>query len=224
MRVSRGVSTDLNRIRTHRDEALMKTDHLANIATVVHAKTYDVAGGARTSLPYHRGFGHRELSMEPDELCSCLVYQIGVLAGFLKLHGLPLNHVKPHGAIYGRLCFPSLSLVQWLLQRRHFPPRIRAWRLLVQPEPLTGVKFIAEWFADLDYDSAGKLLITKSVICSCSSSRTHQITTNAGGYFPLGENIGEVTICCHLDTLGTVVITTLVKALVDESNERAGYN
>ncbi len=29
-----------------------------------------------------------------DELASCFVYQVGSLTGFLKLHGLPLNHVS----------------------------------------------------------------------------------------------------------------------------------
>ena len=30
-----------------------------------------------------------------DELASCFIYQVGALTGFLALHGLPLNHVRP---------------------------------------------------------------------------------------------------------------------------------
>ncbi|KAJ7481394.1 lactam utilization protein lamb [Mycena galericulata] len=208
------------------DEALMKTDHLANIATVVHAKTYDVAGGARTSLPFHRGFLHRELSMEPDELCSCFVYQIGVLAGFLKLHGLPLNHVVSRVQYTADCAFlPSPSCsgycnadifrresergIRWFSRNRSLV--LNSLRRVVRRSGLLRLRRTVSM--DLIRKQVAHLLL-----------ETHQITTNAGGYFSLGESIGEVTICCHLDTPGTVVITTLVKALVDESNERAGYN
>ncbi|KAJ7476414.1 lactam utilization protein lamb [Mycena galericulata] len=235
------------------DEALMKTIHLANIAcgfhasdfsimnaTVAHAKTYGVAAGAHPSLPDRQGFGRREMSMEPDELRSCFVYQIGALAGFLKFHGLPLNHVKPHGAVYGQTArsLPLARAVVAATQAFSTENQNVAFVGLAGTAHQTaceeaGVKFIAEWFADLDYDSAGKLLITKThepVSLDLARKRvthlleTHQITTNAGGYLPLGENISEVTICCHSDTPGAVGIATLVKTLVDESNERAGYN
>ncbi|KAG9312742.1 LamB/YcsF family-domain-containing protein [Chiua virens] len=97
------------------DEGLMKTIHLANIAcgfhasdfsvmnkTVLLAKVNHVLVGAHPSLPDLQGFGRREMAIEPDELASCFVYQVGALDGFLKRHGLPLNHIKPHGAIYGQ--------------------------------------------------------------------------------------------------------------------------
>ena len=36
-----------------------------------------------------------------DELANCLIYQIGALTGFLAAEGMTLNHIKPHGALYG---------------------------------------------------------------------------------------------------------------------------
>ena len=30
-----------------------------------------------------------------------MIYQIGALKGFLEAEGMPLNHIKPHGALYG---------------------------------------------------------------------------------------------------------------------------
>ncbi|KAG6373716.1 LamB/YcsF family-domain-containing protein [Boletus reticuloceps] len=93
----------------------MKTIHLANIAcgfhasdfsvmnrTVVLAKVNNVLVGAHPSLPDLQGFGRREMAIEPDELACCFIYQVGALDGFLKRHGLPLNHIKPHGAVYGQ--------------------------------------------------------------------------------------------------------------------------
>ncbi|KAJ6550227.1 hypothetical protein B0H19DRAFT_187406 [Mycena capillaripes] len=234
------------------DEALMRTIHLANIAcgfhasdpsimdkTVVHAKLNGVAVGAHPSLPDRQGFGRREMAMEPEELLSCFVYQIGALAGFLKLHGLPLNHVKPHGAVYGQTA-RSLPLARAAVaaaqafstedQKVAFIGLAGTAHQSACEE--AGVKFIPEWFADLDYDATGKLLITKThepVSADVIRKRvthlleTHQITTNAEGFLPVGDNVTEVSICCHSDTPGALEIAQLVKSLVDESNKRAGY-
>ncbi|KAJ7779439.1 lactam utilization protein lamb [Mycena maculata] len=234
------------------DEALMKTIHLANIAcgfhasdfaimnaTVAHAKLYGVAVGAHPSLPDLQGFGRREMAMEPDELLSCFIYQIGALSGFLKLHGLPLNHVKPHGAVYGQTA-RSLPLARAAVaaaqtfstenQQVAFIGLAGTAHQVACEE--AGVRFIPEWFADLDYDPAGKLLITKThepipvdVIRKRVTDllETHQITTNADGYLPLGEGITEVSICCHSDTPGAVEIARLVKSLVDKNNKDAGH-
>ena len=84
--------------------------------TVVLAKANSVLVGAHPSLPDLQGFGRREMAVEPvrrlalprsstgagidlslspkDELASCFIYQVGALDGFLKRHGLPLNHVR----------------------------------------------------------------------------------------------------------------------------------
>ena len=34
-------------------------------------------------------------------MANCLIYQIGALSGFLKAEGMELNHIKPHGTLYG---------------------------------------------------------------------------------------------------------------------------
>ena len=69
--------------------------------TVRLAKQHGVKVGAHPSLPDLQGFGRREMKMEPRELTDCLIYQIGALKGFLDAEGMPLNHIKPHGALYG---------------------------------------------------------------------------------------------------------------------------
>ncbi|TFK35166.1 hypothetical protein BDQ12DRAFT_688600 [Crucibulum laeve] len=235
------------------DEALMKTIHLANIAcgfhasdfvimnkTVALAKASGVKVGAHPSLPDRQGFGRREMAMEPDELFSCFIYQVGALAGFLKLHGLPLNHIKPHGAIYGQTS-RSLPLARAAVNVAKVFRSIEnddvafvgiAGSAHQTAAEEAGVKFIPEWFADLDYSAEGKLLITQKhdqVSLDVVSERVERllssrlVTTVAGTYLPLGENIDEVSICCHSDTPGAVEVAQLVKKLVDESNQKAGY-
>ena len=70
-------------------------------ATVRLAKRHGVKVGAHPSLPDLQGFGRREMKIRREELANCLIYQIGALKGFLDAEGMALNHIKPHGALYG---------------------------------------------------------------------------------------------------------------------------
>ncbi|KAF4622283.1 hypothetical protein D9613_009037 [Agrocybe pediades] len=231
------------------DEALMKHIHLANIAcgfhasdfsvmnaTVALAKENNVVIGAHPSLPDLQGFGRREMAIEPDELKSCFIYQVGALTGFLKLHGLRLNHIKPHGAVYGQTS-RSLPLARAVVEvAKVFGDDVAFVGIAGSAHQTAaeelGVKFIPEWFADLDYSPEGKLLITKKhdpVSQDVVKDRVLRllneklVTTVGGGFLPLGENVDEVSICCHSDTPGAAEIAQLVKKLVDESNLSAGY-
>ncbi|RDB19015.1 Lactam utilization protein lamB [Hypsizygus marmoreus] len=235
------------------DEALMKTIHLANVACGFHASDFSVMNktvslaklngvrvGAHPSLPDLQGFGRREMAIEPDELTSCFIYQIGALSGFLKMHGLHLNHVKPHGAIYGQSS-RSLPLAQAVVNAiRVFASSQDQDVALIglagtahqTAAEEAGIKFIPEWFADLDYTTEGKLIITQKhspVSLGVVRERVHRLlslhclTTVAGTYLLLGQNVKEVSICCHSDTPGAVEVAQLVKTMVDESNRVAGY-
>ncbi|KAJ3795712.1 lactam utilization protein lamb [Lentinula aff. detonsa] len=231
------------------DEALMKTIHLANIAcgfhasdftimdkTVQWAKENSVLVGAHPSLPDRQGFGRREMIMKPEELISCFVYQVGALCGFLQKHGIVLNHIKPHGAIYGQtarsdeLARAVVSVCQIFSTIDHPVSFVGLAGTAHQraAEDL-GIKFIPEWFADLEYSQSGDLLITqvhdpvKPDVIRNRVERLlnfHEISTNANTFIPLDYNIDEVTICCHSDTPGAVKNAELVKSIVDENNHR----
>ncbi len=95
------------------DEELIKYITSCNIAcgahggdpmvmrkTVALAKKYNVNIGAHPSYPDLQGFGRRSLKMKPKEITNFIIYQLGALSGFLKVEGVKLSHVKPHGALY----------------------------------------------------------------------------------------------------------------------------
>jgi len=44
------------------------------------------------------------------------------------------------------------------------------------------------------------------------------LVTTQSGTLPIGSGVTEVSICCHSDTPGSVLIANSVKRLVDESN------
>ena len=157
------------------DEAMMPLISLANVAcgfhgsdanhmraTVKLAKSHGVKVGAHPSLPDLQGFGRREMKIGREELANIVIYQVGALKGFLDAEGMPLNHIKPHGALYGMaarqehvahaICdaadifqVPLFGMVNTLHEK-------------VYQE--RGHEFIAEYYADLFYNDDGGLIIT----------------------------------------------------------------
>lgn len=69
-------------------------------ASVRLCHDHGVAIGAQPSLADREGFGRRELPVTPDQMYALILYQIGAVAAFCRAQNLPLQHVKPHGALY----------------------------------------------------------------------------------------------------------------------------
>lgn len=95
------------------DEAIIPYITSANIACGYHAgdptvmhhsvalcRKYGVKVGAHPGLPDLVGFGRRRMQISPAEAADCVAYQIGALRAFCEEEGVPLHHVKPHGALY----------------------------------------------------------------------------------------------------------------------------
>jgi len=229
------------------DESLMKTIHLANVAcgfhasdfsimdkTVLSAKENHVQVGAHPSLPDRQGFGRREMAMDPEELMQCFIYQAGALSGFLLRHGMKMNHVKPHGAVYGQTA-RSIELSRAVVSvAKTFDAAFMglAGTCHQKAAEELGVKFIAEWFADMQYSPEGKLLITKKhdpvtldeVRTRVTRMLNEGLITTRAGAVHIGEGVKEVSICVHSDTPGAVEIANEVKLLVDESNKKADFS
>ncbi len=68
--------------------------------TVTRARQHGVHIGAHTGFPDLLGFGRREMKLSKGEARTYTMYQIGALEAFCKAAGVPLYHVKPHGAFY----------------------------------------------------------------------------------------------------------------------------
>ncbi|GAA5335877.1 MULTISPECIES: LamB/YcsF family protein [Thermus] len=71
---------------------------------VALAKAHGVAVGAHPGFPDLVGFGRRDMALSPEEVYADVLYQTGALYAFLRAEGLPLHHVKPHGALYLKAC------------------------------------------------------------------------------------------------------------------------
>ena len=95
------------------DEAVIPLISSANIACGFHAgdplvmaKTVSLAAengvglGAHPGLPDLMGFGRRVMDVSLEQIRHYVTYQVGALQAFATQRGLPLQHVKPHGALY----------------------------------------------------------------------------------------------------------------------------
>ena len=193
--------------------------------TVTLARQHGVKVGAHVSLPDLAGFGRREMKIDRDEMTNIILYQIGALASFLKLEGLPLCHLKPHGALYGMAT-----------RQKHITEAIADAALLYNV-PVTGISgtlheevytrrgvgFLPEFFADLDYDDDGQLIIThrhEAVAPELAASRAVAavrdgiLTTTGGKKLPVRAE----TICIHSDTPDAVKIGKAVSSALSQLN------
>ncbi|MDF1778005.1 MAG: LamB/YcsF family protein [Rhizobiaceae bacterium] len=190
--------------------------------TVELAKQHNVKVGAHFSLPDLPGFGRREMKIERDELANIVIYQIGALKGFLDVAGVSLSHMKPHGALYG-MSARDEHIAQAICDAcETFEVPIFGLSGTLHEEIYTarGLEFVSEFFADLDYDETGKLLITREHPAldpqavgqkALRAVRDGIVVTTAGTEVAVKAN----TICIHSDTPNVIAIAQTVRASLD---------
>ena len=76
------------------------SDPLVMQKTVAMAAGAGIGIGAHPGYPDLMGFGRRNMTVSPAEAAAYVTYQLGALYAFAKAAGVPLQHVKPHGALY----------------------------------------------------------------------------------------------------------------------------
>ncbi len=216
------------------DAGMMPLITLANVAcgfhasdpTVMHktvrlAKQHGVRVGAHPSLPDLQGFGRREMRMDPKELTDCLIYQVGALKAFLDAEGMALNHIKPHGALYG-MAARSEEIANAICDAADvFKVPLLGMARTKHEEIYTkrGFKFIPEFYVDLDYDKDGKLIITREHVAwdpEVAAKRTLRAITEKKVKTVDGNDIPMTAdcICVHSDTPGAVAVAKAVKEAI----------
>ena len=219
------------------DEGLMPFVDIANVAcgfhasdpsvmraTVALAAEHGVGVGAHPSFPDMQGFGRREMTMDREELAACLIYQIGALRGFLDEKGMSLNHIKPHGALYGAAMRHRHVANAVADAAKIFGVPLLAMRGTLQEEVYTerGVPFLAEYYADLDYDASGGLIITRKHDAKdpAEAARRVKLVLNDNKATTIEGTLIDMqadTICVHSDTPGAVELASAVRQTLDEA-------
>lgn len=213
------------------DAALMPHITVANVACGFHAsdpsvmartirlaRAHGVKVGAHPSLPDLQGFGRREMKIEPEELADLIVYQVGALKGFLDREGIPLNHVKPHGALYGMAARsePIARAIAGAVAVFGVPLYGMAGTFHERIYPDAGIAFIPEFYADLDYAGDGSLIITrehapvdpaKAAARVARAIREGKVASVDGTDVPVRAE----SVCVHSDTPGAAAVAKAVR-------------
>ena len=202
------------------DAALMPFIDLANVACGFHAsdpsimratvrlaKQHGVRVGSHPSLPDLQGFGRRAMVITPTEVSDLVTYQTGALVAFLQAENMPLNHVKPHGALYG-MAARDYAIATAIAQAvRPFGVPILGMASTEHERAYRDqdVEFIPEFYADLAYEDAGNLIVSRvheAVDPSRARERVlralreHVVSTTGGHELAVNAR----TICVHSDT------------------------
>ena len=137
------------------------SDPLVMANTVALAKEYGVAVGAHPGYPDLVGFGRRNLNVTPAEAKAMVQYQIGALQAFCTEHGVRMQHVKPHGAMYN-MAAKDRRLADAICQGiRAVDPELILLGLsgscLLEAGREAGLRCASEVFADRAYEDDGSL-------------------------------------------------------------------
>jgi len=220
--------------RMGNDAAMMPLIDLANVACGFHAsdpsimratvrlaKQHGVKIGAHPSLPDMQGFGRRAMAVTPAEVEDFVIYQVGALKAFLDSEAMPLNHVKPHGALYGMAARDAAVAAAIADAVRPFGVPILGMAFTAHENAYAekGVEMIPEFYADLDYDGDGNLILSRvhDAVDPMQAKdrvlrvmREQVVRTTAGRDIP----VRATTVCVHSDTPAAVAIAgELARAL-----------
>jgi 5-oxoprolinase (ATP-hydrolysing) subunit A len=188
--------------------------------TVRLAKQHGVAVGAHPSFPDRDGFGRRYMKMDRDELRDIVIYQVAALKGFLDIEGVPLNHVKPHGALYGAAWTDEDVATACAEAAQAFGVPMYGTTGTLHEEiwpKYTEVKW--EIFADLDYDDEGRCIITRQHVSVAPEHAVEQVmrVVKEGKVRSItGKDVPTKvdTICVHSDTPDSVAVAKAVREAI----------
>ena len=224
------------------DAEIMALITSANIATGFHAgdpntmramvelaKANGVGIGAHPGFRDLVGFGRRHINAPAEELVNDMVYQLGALREFARLAAVPIQHLKPHGALYmhaARDEFVSRGLVQAM---QAIDPDLYlycmensvTWKVARE----LGQPVVREFYADRDYDASGSIVFIRRVIAldpqevaakvvrACVEGRT---ATVEGGDVAIGFD----SVCIHSDTPGALALVQATRAALADAGVR----
>lgn len=217
------------------DAQLMPLISSANIATGFHAgdpnimsrtvelaKQHGVGIGAHPGFRDLVGFGRRHITAPAAELVNDMLYQLGALREFARLHGLALQHIKPHGALYMHLARDDEAARLFVETLQCVDPTLLLFCMdgsaTCRWAEALGQPVVREFYADREYDASGSIVfirrvtawdpeqVAEKVLRAC---REGQVRTVEGQDIPIRFD----SICIHSDTPGAL-------ALVQRTRER----
>jgi UPF0271 protein len=192
-------------------------------ATIRLAARHGVAVGAHPSYPDREGFGRAPMARSPEEVRDDVLYQVAAVRAFCAAEGVPLVHVKPHGALYNTAAQDPMLAAAICEAVRQVDPGLVI--VCLAGSPMAGVvrslgmRCAEEAFADRGYTPGGTLVprgrpgalvedpgaVAERV---AAMARERRVTSVAG----TPVTVAADTICLHGDTPGAAALAAAIRA------------
>ena len=223
------------------DASLMRIIASASVACGFHAGDYNtmhrlvmmakelgVTIGAHPGFNDLWGFGRREIKMKPAELEYMTAYQIGALQGIARYAGLPVTHVKPHGALSNMAAVdPGYAMAMGRAIKVVDANLIYVALAGSEMEKAglkLGLRVAREGFADRQYEADGNLASRsirgtvyrepkKALEQALRMIEAGEVVTRDGSVIRLDVD----TICVHGDEPSAVEVAKAVRAGLDKA-------
>jgi UPF0271 protein len=203
-------------------------DHMVMQRTLSLAVKHGVMVGAHPGYPDLVGFGRRSINHSFDEIKALMHYQMSALDGMAKVHGVEMQYVKPHGALYNDMMANAAIRHAVMDAVATFYRPIKLMLLATaqaddhrQEAQKMGIELWFEAFADRCYDDNGVLLSrAKSGAVHQRSKMLSQVeelvkegtvTTASGNKLKLSAD----TLCVHGDNTEGVYAIQEIRQLLD---------
>jgi UPF0271 protein len=223
------------------DEALIPLVTSVNVACGAHAGDPDViartvaiaarhgiAVGAHPGYPDRAGFGRRAMALTPGEVERSVVIQVGAVWAATRAAGVPLRHVKPHGALYNRAARDEDTAAAIARAVASVDPGLRLFGLAgsaqVEAARALGLRVVEEAFADRAYEADGSLrsrTLEGSVLDDPAAAAAQALAIVRGSVTAVDGSVVLLradSICVHGDLPGAAARVRAVR----EALEAAG--
>ena len=190
-------------------------------ATIEQAKAAGVAAGAHPGYEDRANFGRIELKIPHDEIAASVYRQVVTLAKIAESCGVPVIHVKPHGALYNQAARDAgiaRAIAEGVARWKKDAVLVGlAGSVMLEEFRNAGFRIAAEAFADRRYERDGSLRSRKFVdaLLDGPKEAAAQALRIVRQGSVLTLNTEEValdaqTICIHGDTQDAVDIAEAV--------------
>ncbi|MGN0369277.1 MAG: 5-oxoprolinase subunit PxpA [Butyrivibrio sp.] len=215
------------------DEKLMPYMSLINLACGFHAgdpvvmkksvelaKKNNITVGAHPGFNDMQGFGRRMLYLSEDELYCDLIYQFGALDAFLKISGMTMNHVCPHGKMDPLVSVNENYARVFMKAVTDYNPDLN---ILLESKCLLaklckekGIKTLYVGYPDVEYDENGEMIIggkknslnpERVAEQALHMVKDNYYTNREGRKFPITAEV----LCFHGDVPNCVEVVEAVR-------------
>ena len=185
-------------------------DEASMSAAVGLAGSHGVCVGAHPGYADREQFGRRSIALAPGALMRSLAEQVHALSRVCRSAGVPLVHVKPHGALYhdaSARAEVALAIAEAVAQVGSDLPLVGlAGSSALATWAGRGLRVLREGFADRAYEADGTLRARRhadALILDPARAAEQALLLARSGRID--------TLCVHADTPGAATILVAVR-------------